>query len=184
MELAVLLPILAFVALAAGLVVVFRRTDRIVARTREVERFRAAIRDLAARIELSLAGATGRIDSVRHSELPPAALADTLSAATDAVERYVEEARELKPPAQGRVIRSEIIADLERAGRALAMVEHGTTILINVRRGNRELEGQTSLKRGYLNLLHARDAIARHAAAADELEATSTDPRDILQRGA
>ena len=43
-ELAVLLPILAFVALAAGLIVVFRRTDRIVARTREVEGFRAAVR--------------------------------------------------------------------------------------------------------------------------------------------
>ena len=73
-ELAVLLPILAFVALAAGLIVVFRRTDRIVARTREVERFRAAVDDLAARVEVSLAGATGRIDAVRHNALPPAAL--------------------------------------------------------------------------------------------------------------
>jgi hypothetical protein len=183
-ELAVLLPILAFVALVAGLFVVFRRTDRIVRRTREVEGFRAAVHDLAARIEVSLAGATGRIDSVRHNELAPAALADTLTAATDAVERYVDEARDLKPPAQGRTIRSDLIADLERAGRALAMVEHGTTILVAVRRGNRELEGQTSLKRGYLNLLHARDAIARHAAAANDLPTTSTDPQDILRRGA
>ena len=184
MELAVLLPILAFVALAAGLIVVFRRTDRIVKRTREVEGFRVAVHDLAARIEVSLAGATGRIDSVRHNALPPAALADTLTAATDAVERYVEEAKELKAPAQGRTIRSELIADLERAGRALAMVEHGASILVAVRRGNRELEGQTSLKRGYLNLLHARDAIARHAAAANDLPTTVTDPQDILRRGA
>ena len=177
MELVVLLPILAFLALAAGLFVVFRRTDRIVARTREVEGFRASVRDLAGRIEKSLAGATERIDAVRHNTLPPAALADTLTAATDAVERYVDEARELKPPTQGRSIRSELIADLERAGRALSMVEHGTTILVNVRRGNRELEGQTSLKRGYLNLLHARDAIARHAAAAEDLVAVPPEPR-------
>ena len=184
MELAVLLPILAFVALAAGLIVVFRRTDRIVARTREVEGFRATVRDLAGRIEVSLAGATERIDAVRHNALPPAALADTLTAATDAVDRYVDEVRGLDPPTAGRSIRSELIADLERAGRALAMVEHGTTILVNVRRGNRELEGQTSLKRGYLNLLHARDAIARHAAAAEELVTAPVDPQDIVRRGA
>ena len=64
------------------------------------------------------------------------------------------------------------------------MVEHGASILVAVRRGNRELEGQTSLKRGYLNLLHARDAIARHAAAAEDLLAASTDPQDVLRRGA
>lgn len=184
MELAVLLPILAFVALVAGLVVVFRRTDRIVARTREVEGFRSTVHDLAGRIEESLAGATERIDQVRHHELPPAALADTLTAATDAVERYVDEARKLKPPNQGRPIRSELIADLERAGRALSMVEHGTTILVNVRRRNRELEGQTSLKRGYLNLLHARDAIARHAASAEDLGAAQRDPQDVIRGGA
>ena len=171
MELAILLPILAFVALAAGLFVVFRRTDRIVARTREVEGFRVTVHDLAGRIEVSLAGATERIDKVRHSELPPAALADTLTAATDAVERYVDEARELKPPTQGRPIRTSSSPIWSGRRRALSMVEHGTTILVNVRRGNRELEGQTSLKRGYLNLLHARDAIARHAAVAEDLAA-------------
>jgi hypothetical protein len=149
-----------------------------------VEGFRATVRDLAGRIEVSLAGATERIDKVRHNELPPASLGDTLTAATDAVERYVDEARELKPPTQGKSIRTELIADLERAGRALSMVEHGTTILVNVRRGNRELEGQTSLKRGYLNLLHARDAIARHAAAAEDLASTSNDPQDVLRGGA
>ena len=184
MELVVLLPILAFVALAAGLIMVFRRTNRIVARTREVEGFRATVHDLAGRIEVSLAGATERIDAVRHNALPPAALGDTLTAATDAVERYVDEAKDLKPPTQGRSIRSDLIADLERAGRALSMVEHGTTIMVNVRRGNRELEGQTSLKRGYLNLLHARDAIARHAAAAEDLVAAPADPQDIVSRGA
>ena len=41
------------------------------------------------------------------------------------------------------------------------MVEHGATILASVRRGQRELEAQTSIKRGYLNLIHAREAIAR-----------------------
>ena len=33
--------------------------------------------------------------------------------------------------------------------------------MVNVRRGPRELEAQTSIKRGYLNLIHAREAFAR-----------------------
>jgi len=182
MELTALVPILAFVALVTGLVIVSRRTDRIVARTREVGEFRAAVVDLVARIDLSLDGATGQIDAVRHHVLPPAALGDTLTAATDAVERYLVEARALTPPERAFAIRSAIVNDLERAGRALSMVEHGATLLISVRRGDRELEGQTSMKRGYLNLLHAREALARHAAMADDLETTGKDHEDVAQR--
>jgi hypothetical protein len=184
MELTVLLPILAFVALAAGLIVVFRRTGRIVARTREQEAFRQTVGDLVLRIDLSLEGATARIDSVRHHALPADALTDTLTAASDAVERYLEEARALTPPSQAKSVRVAIVADLERAGRALAMVEHGATILLTVRRGNRELEGQTSIKRGYLNLLHAREALARHAALADTLATPTNDSQDMLRRSA
>jgi hypothetical protein len=50
------------------------------------------------------------------------------------------------------------------------MVEHGTSIMVNVRRGPRELEAQTSIKRGYLNLIHAREAFARSALLAQEYE--------------
>ena len=42
--------------------------------------------------------------------------------------------------------------------------------MVNVRRGPRELEAQTSIKRGYLNLIHAREAIARNAVLAQEFE--------------
>ena len=62
---------------------------------------------------------------------------------------------------------------LERAARALAMVEHGATILAQVRRRGRELEAQTSLKRGYLNLLHAKEALDRHALRVDGLALTA-----------
>ncbi len=164
-----LLPILAFIALAAGLLVVFRGTGRIVARTREVESFRAAVRDLTARVDASLTGAAGRIDLVRHHALEPTALGDTLTAATDAVEQYIAEAKALHTPRRAVPIREEIVFGLERAGRALSTVEHGTNILASVRGGTRELEAQTSIKRGYLNLIHAREAIDRQATLADEL---------------
>ena len=56
------------------------------------------------------------------------------------------------------------MAELERAGRALEMVSHGCELLAASRSGYHELEAQTAVKRGYLNALHAREAIARHAA--------------------
>lgn len=164
-----LLPILAFVALAAGLAVVFRQTGSIVARTREAEGFRTSVRDLATRIDASLAGVASRIDQVRHHELTPDAITDTLVVASDAVDRYLAEARALRAPSSAIDIRDDLVQQLERAGRALATVEHGATIMSTIRGGARELEAQTSIKRGYLNLLHAREAIAREASRADGL---------------
>jgi hypothetical protein len=169
MDWIVLLPILAFIALASGLIVVFRRTGRIVAKTREAEGFRSAVRDLCTRIDQSLAGAAARIDQLRHHELGPEAIGETLETATDAVDRYIEEARALRGPTAAVEIRDDLVAGLERAGRALATVEHGATIMTSVRGGARELEAQTSIKRGYLNLIHARDAIARQASLAEGL---------------
>jgi hypothetical protein len=169
MELAFLLPIAAFIALAAGLAVVLRGTGKIVARTREVDQFRGAVKDLASRADASIGGAAGQIDAVRRRQVDPGLINDTIVAATDAVQRYAEEARALRAPRQGQRIRSDLVADLERAERALGMVEHGTTTMATVRRGPRELEAQTSIKRGYLNLIHAREAIARHALDAQQL---------------
>jgi hypothetical protein len=169
-ELTVLLPIAAFVALAIGVVIVLRRAGRIVARTREIEGFRSAVRDLTTRIDQSLEGAVGRIDAVRRGQLGADTIGATIEAATDAVNRYAEEARALKGPKSAAPIREALVEDLERAERALAMVDHGAKILSVSRPRGHELEGQTSIKRGYLNLVHAREAIVRHAAEAEDLD--------------
>lgn len=170
-ELAVLLPLLAFMALAAGTAIVLRRAGRIVARTREVERFRSSVRDLVARVDTSLEGASDRIDAVRRGQAGADTIEDTLRAAADAIERYTEEARALHGPSAAHDIRDEIVAELERAGRAIEMVAFGTQILVEARRRGREVEAQTAMKRGYLNLLHAREAIDRQAALAAALVA-------------
>ncbi len=47
-------------------------------------------------------------------------------------------------------------------------------MLTSARRGARDLEAQTSIKRGYLNLIHAREAIARHAVRAEDLVVDET----------
>ncbi len=169
-DLAVLLPLLLFVVLVAATAIVLRRAGRIVAKTREIEGFRNGIRDLVGRIDTSLEGATSRIDAVRRGQQAADTIGETITAATDAVDRYVEEARAIDGPAGALSIRDDIVAELERAGRALAMVDHGATILAQVRRRGRELEAQTAIKRGYLNLLHAREAIDRHGARAAAFE--------------
>jgi hypothetical protein len=174
-ELTVLLPITAFLALTIGFAIVLRRAGRIVARTREIEGFRSSVRDLTTRIDQSLEGAAGRIDAVRRGQLGADVIGPTIEAATDAVTRYTEEARALKGPAVAAEVRDALVEDLERAERALGMVDHGAGILAQVRRRGRELEAQTSIKRGYLNLIHAREAIVRHAAAAEELELPPVD---------
>jgi hypothetical protein len=170
-ELAILLPLVAFVALAVGFGVVLRRAGRIVARTREVETFRSSVRELAIRIDHSLDGAIGRVDAVRRQQLAADTMAATIEAATDAIARYTDEARALHGPPVAEAIRDDLVAELERADRALKMVDHGATILAEAVRRGRELEAQTSIKRGYLNLVHAREAIIRHAARAEELDA-------------
>jgi hypothetical protein len=172
-ELLLLLPIVAFVALAALTAIVLRRAGTIVARSREMEGFRSSVTDLGHRIDTSLDGAIGRIDAVRRGQVGAETIGPTIEAATDAVERYTEEAHALRGPAEAIAIRDDIVAELERAGRALAMVEHGATILAQVRRRGRELEAQTSLKRGYLNLLHAKEAIDRHALRVEGLQLTA-----------
>ena len=162
MELAVLLPIAAFIALAAGLVVVLQRTGRIVARTRELEVFKTNVIDLASRVDSSLGGAAGQIDAVRRRQLAPDAIGETLEAATDAVEQYANEARALRgppgdEPAPQRHHRGA------GAGRPGARDGRARDDDASQQPAARELEAQTSIKRGYLNLLHAREAIARHA---------------------
>ena len=170
MELAaVLLPVMAFIALAAGLLVVFRGTSRIAARTREIHQFRGGVKDLTARVDAQLESAAARIDAVRHNQAGPEIINQTVVDATEAMERYGEEARALKAPRRAQSIRDELVADIDRASRALGMVEHGANMLASSRRGSRELEAQTSIKRGYLNLIHAREAIARQALRADDL---------------
>jgi hypothetical protein len=172
MELAViLLPVMGFIALAAGLIVVFRGTSRIAARSREIHKFRGGVRDLAARVDASLESATGRIDAVRHNQAGPEVISQAVVDAAEALERFGRDARALKGPRRAQVIRDDLVAELERATRALGMVEHGANMLASSRRGSRELEAQTSIKRGYLNLIHAREAIARHAVRADGLRA-------------
>ncbi len=178
-----ILPLLAFLILLVLFVLVLRRAGRFLAATRNVERFRRQVGDLGARVETSLGEVSARVDGVRRGQIGADALGDDLSASLDAVARYTDEARALRPPSDGRSIRDEIVGELGRATRALEMIEHGRSIQIAARAGDRELEAQTAIKRGYLNVLHAREAIARQTRLALDLAAAERADR-FQRRGA
>jgi hypothetical protein len=169
MEPLLILPILAFLILLTLFLLVLRRAGRFIATTRDVERFRRQVGDLVGRAEISLAEICVRVDAVRRGSLGADEVADDLAASIDAVGRYEVEARGLHPPKDGVTIREAIVAELERAARALEMIEHGRGIQASARSGGREIEAQTAIKRGYLNVLHAREAIAHQAKAARDL---------------
>jgi hypothetical protein len=178
--LALVIPLAAFVALAVVFVVVLRRASRALAVTREAERFHEAVDDLAGRIDRSLGGVIERVDAVRRHHLAAAAIRENVEAASDAVRRYAEEAARLAGPVPADEVRANLLDELDRAGRALEMVAHGCALLDVSTGGPGELEAQTAIKRGYMNALHAREAIARHAA--DLASGRPADQRQWLSR--
>ncbi len=164
MSIGVVAPLLVFALLVAAFAFVLRRTGRVIADTREAEGFRRRAQDLGLRVDVSLGGIIERIDGVRRHKVPPADIGENLSAALAAVASYQREAEDLDAPASAAALTAGLRAELGRAERALEMVEHGCGMLAAARGMARDIEGETAVKRGYLNLLHAREAVVEYTA--------------------
>jgi hypothetical protein len=158
------LPVIASLALFVLLVVAFayvlRRAAKVVAVTRDDDAFRSDGAALAERAVATITAGAERIDRVRRRSDAPATLDDVLRELVEALAALRAEADALVPPAPLAATAARIAEELDRAGRAVETVRHGC-VLLGVGAGRpRELEGETSIKRGYLNLLHAREALA------------------------
>ena len=179
------IPLVLFALLALTFLLVLRRAARVVAETREMDGFRRTAGDLAARIAASLAGAGERIDAVRRGQVAPATIGETLEAARDAMERYLAEAESLVAPIGYDPLRVRLAEEMGRAARALEMVAHGCATLSAGSGGRaREAEGQTAIKRGYLNVLHARDAVLEIGTNLRSSRPSPTSPRWFSDRSA
>ncbi len=149
-----------FVALVIAFASVLRRAARVVAVTRTDDAFRSDGAALAERAAATITSGAERIDRVRRRTDAPNTLDDALPDLLEALEALRVEADALVPPAALTQTAARIAEELDRAGRAVETVRHGC-VLLGVESGRpRELEGETSIKRGYLNLLHAREALA------------------------
>ena len=181
MPVAVVAPLLIFVLLAGVFGVLIRRATRLLRLTREADQFRMGLGDLAARVDRSLGGVIEVVDAVRRHQRDASTIGDNLTAGMDAMARYGEEAAALGVPATGPDRRDDLVGELDRAGRALAMVAHGCELMAMASRPNAELEAQTSIKRGYLNLIHAREAIGR--LASETIALATPTPQPLFKRG-
>lgn len=160
MEPRIVLPLALFLALAALFLLVLQRASRLVARTREHERFQRSIADLDRQFAQTLDPVIVKLDEIRRHQIGPDELADLLGRATDDLRSQVDATRALKGPTGLIDVPSAYARELERAERAVGLAEHGRNGLIATRGGPRELEAQTSLKRAALNLRNAREAAA------------------------
>lgn len=148
-----------FAALVIAFAAILARASRVVADTRVEDAFRRDGAALADRAIDHLGEAAARIDRVRRRLDPPATLDEILPPALEALEGLQAEAAALDPPPPLVPFRERLSDELERAVRAAETIRHGAVLMGYVAGRPRELEGETSIKRGYLNLLHAREAL-------------------------
>ena len=162
MPLQTILWLLVLFVLAILFVLVLRRVSTLIARTRDLERYQRAVAGLDVRSAAVVDPLVRELDEARRHAANPEALRDAVTAAQVIAAELAAEARALATPAPLVSTTVALIAELDRAARAADMAEHGLNALTAGTRG-RDLEAQTSLKRGALNLRHAREAIARLA---------------------
>jgi len=126
--------------------------------------------DIVHRSDLSLDELSLAVDDLRRRKADPEATEASLRACAEALRRYAREAAlvdKVVSAGEGGGLKAEI----ERAQRAVELIEHGRQLMLDGRVDG-VAEGETSVKRGYLNLLHARDAIRAKGAAI----AAASDP--------
>jgi len=114
--------------------------------------------DLAHRADASLTELCAIVDDLRRRKSAPESGAPSLHASADALRRYAEEAEAIARRNPGHEAGATLVAEIERAQRAVDLIEHGRQLMLD-RAVERIGEGETAVKRGYLNLVHAREAI-------------------------
>jgi hypothetical protein len=173
---AALLWLVVLVVLAALFVLTLRRLSTLIGRTRTLERDQKQAAQLAQRLAVTAEPFIVQLDEIRRRSGDPRGLAEAMPGAQDALRAIADEGRAAKVPKGVGREGAAFLVELERAVRAAELVGHGLDALV-ADRGGRDLEAQTSLKRGALNLRHASEAATRIAR-----EIGAIRPADLLNR--
>jgi hypothetical protein len=167
--------LLAFIAIAGLVAYVALRTRAVGRETRESQALRAAATSLAGRVDATLAAVLASVDEVRRHRAPAADALPEVGAAITTVDAYAEEVGNLRVPVAAARVRDNLLADLARAERALDRIQHGCRELAGVSARVGDADEQATVRRGYLELQHAREAFATHVA---ELTGPSPQGKD------
>lgn len=149
-------------ALGVLFAVTLRRMSALIARTRSLERFQRGVDSVERRFGAFALPLVRALDDTRRSPGDPDALRRQVGEAQDVLAVLRAEMHGLPAPTVLAEASAVLEGELERAGRAASLIEHGLGALEDMGRG-RDLEAQTSLKRGTLNLRHAHEAFGRVA---------------------
>jgi hypothetical protein len=171
-----LLWLVVLVVLVALFLLTLRRLSVLVGRTRSLERYQKLTRQLAERLAATGDPFVVQLDEIRRRSGDPRSLAEAMPGAQDALRAIADEGRAAKVPRGLAREAAAFTVELERAVRAAELVGHGLDALV-ADRGGRDLEAQTSLKRGTLNLRHSTEAASRIVA-----EIAAVRPGDLLTR--
>ncbi|HJX67760.1 MAG TPA: hypothetical protein VJ258_03425 [Candidatus Limnocylindrales bacterium] len=158
MSVGVMIPLIIFFVMGLAVVYVLWRVMVVGGELRRTAQRERAAADIAHRAVTSLLELCEIVDDLRRRKSEPESGAPSLRASTDALRRYAQEAQAVDLGGQDDELGTGLVAEIERAQRAVALVEHGRELMLG-RTVDRVSEGETSIKRGYLNLVHAREAI-------------------------
>jgi hypothetical protein len=118
----------------------------------------AAVDVIALRAERELAELSGVVDGIRRRKVEPRDVLAAIQAGRQALKRDAQEAAELGRMPAWAAVAADLQSDIDRALRAVDLVIHGSEMLDGVAAIDAG-EGETEVKRGYLNLVHTRDSI-------------------------
>jgi hypothetical protein len=149
-------------AMATLFVLVVRRMAALAARTRDLERFQRAVESIDRRFAGVVAPLVRSLDETRRHTGNPDTLRQQATEAETVLTELASEARDLAAPRPLAATAALLAGEVERAIRATSLVDHGIGAMVGTSMG-RDLEAQTALKRGALNLVHAQEAYARRA---------------------
>ena len=169
--------LIGFVALAGLVVYVLLRSRTVGRESRDSLAFRRSVAELRPSVDATLASALAVVDEVRRHRMSAVDALPAVDMAIDAVRAHAVTVAATPGTSADDVRRVRLRKDVERAERALDRIQHGVRMLADATVRIGDLEGQTAVKRGYLELQHARDAFARDAAEA------AAEPR-VPARGA
>lgn len=175
MSLGVVLPLILLALLVFVLGVLGRRAAQALATARASSAFQQEVSGLAARVTPVIEDLVRRVDAVRRHQLPAEEIRETLAEAHGTFEGERETVAAWQLPPGFSVIVADVAEDLERLVRAIETIDFGAQLVVTGTGRQRELEAQTAIKRGYLNLLHARQSFQDHAATIVERAKASRD---------
>ncbi len=156
----VLLPIGLAAALGVALFLFVRQASHALSRSRSVDRFRVDVESLGLRMDEALAGLVARVDLVRRGDVQPEAIRTDVDGVLEELRSSYEAVQATELPAYLDHARDELLDAIAQGIRAVELIGQAGDVA-GARHGREHaLEAQTAVKRGYLNLLHARSAIS------------------------